>query len=200
MVDPKVVDGAGGGKVARSESPLQELTPRERDVLREMAEGKNNAAIAESLFLTERSVEKVIHSIFLKLGLGLGSVGAQAGEGGAPLPRRRRANATRRLRHGQEIEEIVPERRLPWADSDGARQPPADRAETVADREQLPCSAHGSYAALDDHVDDEERAVLGVVGRSLVLAASDARLRPPAPRGSRSTQLPRSPSGTAAAG
>jgi DNA-binding NarL/FixJ family response regulator len=45
------------------------LTPRERDVLRAMAEGKNNAAIAEALFLTERSVEKVIHSIFLKLGL-----------------------------------------------------------------------------------------------------------------------------------
>jgi DNA-binding NarL/FixJ family response regulator len=34
-----------------------------------MAEGKNNAAIADALFLTERSVEKVIHSIFLKLGL-----------------------------------------------------------------------------------------------------------------------------------
>ena len=55
---------------ARGEaSPLNQLTPRERDVLREMAEGKNNAAIAEALFLTERSVEKVIHSIFLKLGL-----------------------------------------------------------------------------------------------------------------------------------
>jgi DNA-binding NarL/FixJ family response regulator len=50
-------------------SPLHELTPRERDVLREMAEGKNNAAIAKALFVTERSVEKVIHSIFLKLGL-----------------------------------------------------------------------------------------------------------------------------------
>src|SRR5829696_1073708 len=55
---------------ARGEqSPLNELTPRERDVLREMAAGKNNAAIADALFLTERSVEKVIHSIFLKLGL-----------------------------------------------------------------------------------------------------------------------------------
>jgi DNA-binding NarL/FixJ family response regulator len=67
VVDPKVVEalvtGSGSG------SPLAQLTPRERDVLREMAEGKNNAAIAESLFLTERSVEKVIHSIFLKLGL-----------------------------------------------------------------------------------------------------------------------------------
>ena len=51
-------------------SPLNDLTPRERDVLREMASGKNNAAIAQTLFLTERSVEKVIHSIFLKLGLG----------------------------------------------------------------------------------------------------------------------------------
>jgi DNA-binding NarL/FixJ family response regulator len=50
-------------------SPLHELTPRELDVMREMAEGKNNAAIAATLFLTERSVEKVIHSIFLKLGL-----------------------------------------------------------------------------------------------------------------------------------
>ena len=51
------------------ESPLGQLTPRERDVLREMAEGKNNAAIAEALVLTERSVQKVIHSIFLKLNL-----------------------------------------------------------------------------------------------------------------------------------
>ena len=50
-------------------SLLNELTPRERDVLREMAEGKNNAAIADALVLTERSVEKVIHSIFLKLDL-----------------------------------------------------------------------------------------------------------------------------------
>ena len=54
---------------AAEDSPLNELTPREHDVLREMAEGKNNAAIAEALVLTERSVEKVIHSIFLKLGL-----------------------------------------------------------------------------------------------------------------------------------
>ena len=44
-------------------------TARERDVLREMAAGKSNEAIGESLFLAERSVEKVIHSIFLKLEL-----------------------------------------------------------------------------------------------------------------------------------
>jgi DNA-binding NarL/FixJ family response regulator len=69
VIDPKVVDAlvAEGGR--SEDSPLNELTPRERDVLREMAEGKNNAAIAEALVLSERSVEKVIHSIFLKLGL-----------------------------------------------------------------------------------------------------------------------------------
>jgi DNA-binding NarL/FixJ family response regulator len=69
VVDPKVVDALVAAKSGADSSPLQELTPRERDVLRAMAEGKNNAAIAESLFLTERSVEKVIHSIFLKLNL-----------------------------------------------------------------------------------------------------------------------------------
>jgi DNA-binding NarL/FixJ family response regulator len=56
-------------KTRRAESPLNELTPRELDVLREMAEGKNNAAIAAALRLNERSVEKAIHAIFLKLGL-----------------------------------------------------------------------------------------------------------------------------------
>ena len=70
MIDPKVVEGLVAEKAREEASPLHELTPRERDVLREMAEGKNNAAIAQALFLTERSVEKVIHSIFLKLGIG----------------------------------------------------------------------------------------------------------------------------------
>ena len=69
-VDPKVVEALVGAKARPEHSPLHELTPRERDVLREMAEGRNNASIAASLFLTERSVEKVIHSIFRKLGLG----------------------------------------------------------------------------------------------------------------------------------
>jgi DNA-binding NarL/FixJ family response regulator len=69
VFDPKVVEALVAENARSEESPLNELTPRERDVLREMAEGKNNAAIAESLVLTERSVEKVIHSIFLKLGL-----------------------------------------------------------------------------------------------------------------------------------
>jgi DNA-binding NarL/FixJ family response regulator len=69
VIDPTVVDALVASNSRAEESPLNELTPRERDVLREMAEGKTNAAIAETLVLTERSVEKVIHSIFLKLGL-----------------------------------------------------------------------------------------------------------------------------------
>jgi DNA-binding NarL/FixJ family response regulator len=69
VVDPKVVEALVAQNARADDSPLNQLTPRERDVLREMAEGKNNAAIADSLVLTERSVEKVIHSIFLKLGL-----------------------------------------------------------------------------------------------------------------------------------
>jgi DNA-binding NarL/FixJ family response regulator len=69
-IDPKVVEALVDAKGRREHSALSELTPRERDVLREMAEGKNNASIAETLFLTEGSVEKVVHSIFRKLGLG----------------------------------------------------------------------------------------------------------------------------------
>jgi DNA-binding NarL/FixJ family response regulator len=69
VIDPKVVDALVAANARAEGSPLTELTPRERGVLREMAEGKNNAVIAETLVLTERSVEKVIHSIFLKLGL-----------------------------------------------------------------------------------------------------------------------------------
>src|ERR671925_737766 len=69
VIDPKVVEALVAESARGEDSPLNELTPRERDVLREMAEGKNNTAIADALFLTERSVQKVIHSIFLKLGL-----------------------------------------------------------------------------------------------------------------------------------
>jgi DNA-binding NarL/FixJ family response regulator len=69
VIDPKVVDTLVAEKARGEASPLSQLTPRERDVLREMAEGKNNAAIAAEFHVTERSVEKVIHSIFLKLGL-----------------------------------------------------------------------------------------------------------------------------------
>ena len=69
VIDPKVVEALVAEDARGQESPIHGLTARERDVLREMAAGKSNAAIGESLFLAERSVEKVIHSIFLKLGL-----------------------------------------------------------------------------------------------------------------------------------
>jgi DNA-binding NarL/FixJ family response regulator len=69
VIDPKVVEALVAENARSEESPLGQLTPRERDVLAAMAEGKNNAAIADALILTEKSVEKVIHSIFLKLGL-----------------------------------------------------------------------------------------------------------------------------------
>ena len=69
VIDPKLVDALVGARSVVERSPLNELTPREREVLAEMAQGKNNAAIAESLVLTERAVEKHVGAIFSKLGL-----------------------------------------------------------------------------------------------------------------------------------
>jgi len=69
VIDPKVVEALVAEDARGEQSPIHGLTERERDVLREMAAGKSNAAIGESLFLAGRSVEKVIHAIFLKLGL-----------------------------------------------------------------------------------------------------------------------------------
>jgi DNA-binding NarL/FixJ family response regulator len=67
VVDPKVVDALVRGRPGRS--PLGALTPREQDVLAEMATGKDNQAIAATMFLTVRAVEKHINGIFAKLGL-----------------------------------------------------------------------------------------------------------------------------------
>jgi DNA-binding NarL/FixJ family response regulator len=69
VVDAKVVEVLVAARSRSEASPLAELTPRERQALGEMAQGKSNAAIAQALVITEHSVEKVIHSIFLKLGL-----------------------------------------------------------------------------------------------------------------------------------
>jgi DNA-binding NarL/FixJ family response regulator/class 3 adenylate cyclase len=67
-IDSKVVESLVAAGSRHDESPLDALTPREREVLSEMAMGKNNAGIAGSLVITEPSVEKYIHSIFQKLG------------------------------------------------------------------------------------------------------------------------------------
>jgi DNA-binding NarL/FixJ family response regulator len=69
MIDPKVVEHLVHARGVAENSPLNELTVREREVLGEIAQGKSNTAIAESLFLTKRAVEKHINAIFLKLGL-----------------------------------------------------------------------------------------------------------------------------------
>jgi DNA-binding NarL/FixJ family response regulator len=69
VIDPKIVEILVAAKGRAQRSPLSELTPREREVLAQIAEGKSNTAIAESLVLTRRAVEKHINSIFLKLGL-----------------------------------------------------------------------------------------------------------------------------------
>lgn len=69
FIDPKVVESLVAARARSAESPLGALTPREGEVLGEMAQGKTNAGIAEALFLTERAVEKHINSIFSKLQL-----------------------------------------------------------------------------------------------------------------------------------
>jgi DNA-binding NarL/FixJ family response regulator len=69
-VDPKVVESLVVSRSRADRSPLKALTPRESEILSEMAQGKTNAAIASALFLTERAVEKHINSIFSKLELG----------------------------------------------------------------------------------------------------------------------------------
>jgi DNA-binding NarL/FixJ family response regulator len=69
VIDPKIVEGLVTARANAERSPLSDLTPREREVLAEIAQGKSNTAIAESLVLTKRAVEKHINSIFLKLNL-----------------------------------------------------------------------------------------------------------------------------------
>jgi len=69
VVDPKVVETLVDARSRARSSPLEHLTPRELEVLSEIAQGKNNAAVAESLVLSERAVEKHINSLFSKLGL-----------------------------------------------------------------------------------------------------------------------------------
>ena len=69
VIDPKVVEQLVASSSRRVKAPLDFLTPREREVLGEMAQGKSNAAVAASLVLSERAVEKHINSIFSKLHL-----------------------------------------------------------------------------------------------------------------------------------
>jgi DNA-binding NarL/FixJ family response regulator len=69
VIDPKVVEVLVAARSRATPSPLERLTPREREVLSLLAEGRSNAAVAEGLVLSERAVEKHINSIFAKLDL-----------------------------------------------------------------------------------------------------------------------------------
>ena len=69
VVDPKVVEALIGVESNHDSVALDRLTERERDVLAEMATGKSNSSIGEALFISARSVEKHINSIFSKLHL-----------------------------------------------------------------------------------------------------------------------------------
>jgi len=69
VIDPIIVDVLIAARTRVAKSRLAQLTPRERELLAEIAAGKSNGAIAESLVLTKRAVEKHVNSIFSKLDL-----------------------------------------------------------------------------------------------------------------------------------
>jgi len=69
VIEPKVVEALVARRARLDGSPVARLTPRELEVLQQMAEGKANPGIAKSLFLSESAVEKHINAIFSKLGL-----------------------------------------------------------------------------------------------------------------------------------
>lgn len=69
VIDPQVVDALVSRRARLQSSPVARLSPRELDVLREMAQGHGNAGIARALHLSESSVEKHVNAIFTKLDL-----------------------------------------------------------------------------------------------------------------------------------
>ena len=69
MLDPKVVESLMARRDRRGYSPVEDLSPRELEVLQAMATGKSNTAIGRDLYLSERAVEKNINQIFGKFGL-----------------------------------------------------------------------------------------------------------------------------------
>ena len=69
VIDPQVVEQLVQARSQPTNSVLKSLTPRELEILREIASGKSNAAIAATVFLSERAIEKHTNSIFSKLGI-----------------------------------------------------------------------------------------------------------------------------------
>ena len=69
VVDPKIVEELVSARARKPRSPIDQLTAREREILAEIASGKSNVAIGNTLFLSARAVEKHSSSIFSKLGI-----------------------------------------------------------------------------------------------------------------------------------
>ncbi len=69
VIDPAVVDALMRRRVRQATSPLRDLTPRELEVLSQMAQGRTNRAIAQQLHLSQSSIEKHVSTIFTKIGL-----------------------------------------------------------------------------------------------------------------------------------
>jgi DNA-binding NarL/FixJ family response regulator len=69
VVDGRMVELLVEQRIRQAESPLSRQAPRELEILKEMAEGKTNAAIGEGLHLSEPAIEKYVNAIFAKLGL-----------------------------------------------------------------------------------------------------------------------------------
>ena len=69
LIDPQVVESLLARGTVTQRPELADLTDKERSVLQEMAQGKSNQAIAESLYISESTVEKHVSAIFAKLGL-----------------------------------------------------------------------------------------------------------------------------------
>jgi DNA-binding NarL/FixJ family response regulator len=69
VIDPIIVDALIGRRRLDAASPLAHFTGRELDVLNLMAQGKSNSGIAQTLSLSESSIEKYVNAIFMKLGL-----------------------------------------------------------------------------------------------------------------------------------
>jgi DNA-binding NarL/FixJ family response regulator len=69
VVDPKIVDELVAARARKPRSPIDQLTKREREILAEIASGKSNIAIGNTLFLSARAIEKHSSSIFAKLGI-----------------------------------------------------------------------------------------------------------------------------------
>ena len=129
-LDPKVVEGMLFRRTRETKSPLHDLTDRERDVLAEMAAGRNNAAIAKHLYLSDRAVEKHIGVRVPEAGPGRRGRGQPPGDGRAGLPRGHRtgrqpladdrggsADGSSPARPGDRHDASTPSPRAPFAEA-----------------------------------------------------------------------------------